>query len=149
MGHQYCRRRDAWPYRRASGSSRVPHGPLGLRCPLLSLRTLPGANISTHAQAAEQLKPDATAIYVAAHQATAAIEEAIEAEIPLIVAVAEHIPLHNMLRVSTAIVADLGYVGFPPHSDRSRSNPCLNRNLNPASSAPTRLASSLLWGDAG
>ncbi len=108
-----------------------------------------GANISTHAQAAEQLKPDATAVYVAAHQATAAIEEAIEAEIPLIVAVAEHIPLHDMLRVSTAIVADLGYIGFPPHSDRSRSNPCLNRNPNPASSAPTRLASSLLWGDAG
>jgi len=48
----------------------------------------------------EQLKPDATGIYVAAHQATAAIEEAIEAEVPLIVAVAEHIPLHDMMRVS-------------------------------------------------
>lgn len=48
----------------------------------------------------EVLKPDATGIYVAAHQATGAIEEAIEAEVPLIVAVAEHIPLHDMLRVS-------------------------------------------------
>lgn len=47
------------------------------------------------------LKPDATGIYVAAHQAAGAIEEAIEAEVPLIVAVAEHIPLHDILRVST------------------------------------------------
>lgn len=47
----------------------------------------------------EVLKPNATGIYVAAHQATAAIEEAIEAEVPLIVAVAEHIPLHDILRV--------------------------------------------------
>jgi succinyl-CoA synthetase alpha subunit len=50
--------------------------------------------------AMEQLKPDATGIYVAAHQATAAIEEAIEAEVPLIVAVAEHIPLHDIMRVN-------------------------------------------------
>lgn len=49
--------------------------------------------------AMEQLKPDATGIYVAAHQATAAIEEAIEAEVPLIVAVAEHIPVHDIMRV--------------------------------------------------
>jgi succinyl-CoA synthetase alpha subunit len=47
----------------------------------------------------EKLKPDATGIYVAAHQAPGAIEEAIEAEVPLIVAVAEHIPIHDMLRV--------------------------------------------------
>jgi len=52
--------------------------------------------------AMEQLKPDVTGIYVAAHQATAAIEEAIEAEVPLIVAVAEHIPLHDIMRVSVA-----------------------------------------------
>lgn len=51
-------------------------------------------------RAKDELKPDATGIYVAAHQAPAAIEEAIEAEIPLIVAVAEHIPLHDILRVS-------------------------------------------------
>lgn len=50
--------------------------------------------------AAEKLKPDATAVFVAAQHAGSAIEEAIEAEIPLIVAVAEFIPLHDMLRVS-------------------------------------------------
>lgn len=48
----------------------------------------------------EKLKPDATGIYVAAHQAPGAIEEAIEAEVPLIVAVAEHIPIHSIMRVS-------------------------------------------------
>ncbi|GME33992.1 Succinyl-synthetase alpha subunit [Neofusicoccum parvum] len=53
--------------------------------------------------AQEKLKPDATGIYVAAHQATAAIEEAIEAEIPLIVAVAEHIPLHDILRIHSIL----------------------------------------------
>ena len=47
----------------------------------------------------EKLKPDATGIYVAAHQAPGAIEEAIAAEVPLIVAVAEHIPIHDILRV--------------------------------------------------
>lgn len=50
-------------------------------------------------KAAEALKPHATGIYVAAAQAAEAIEEAIEAEIPLIVAVAEHIPLHEILKV--------------------------------------------------
>ncbi|KAG9194625.1 succinyl-CoA synthetase alpha subunit [Alternaria panax] len=53
--------------------------------------------------AMEHLKPDATGIYVAAHQATAAIEEAIEAEVPLIVAVAEHIPLHDMMRIHSML----------------------------------------------
>jgi len=53
--------------------------------------------------AMEQLRPDATGIYVAAHQATAAIEEAIEAEVPLIVAVAEHIPLHDMMRIHSML----------------------------------------------
>lgn len=47
----------------------------------------------------EKLKPDATGIYVAAHQASSAIEEAIEAEVPLIVAVAEHIPIHEIMKV--------------------------------------------------
>ncbi|MCJ1384284.1 hypothetical protein MMC17_007400 [Xylographa soralifera] len=51
----------------------------------------------------EQLKPDATAVYVAAGQAAGAIEEAIEAEIPLVVAVAEHIPLHDMLRIHSIL----------------------------------------------
>ncbi|KAI1868650.1 uncharacterized protein JN550_006225 [Neoarthrinium moseri] len=53
--------------------------------------------------AMEVLKPDATGIYVAAHQATAAIEEAIEAEVPLIVAVAEHIPVHDFLRIHSML----------------------------------------------
>ncbi|KAI5862679.1 succinyl-CoA ligase alpha-chain [Durotheca rogersii] len=50
-------------------------------------------------KAVETLKPDATGIYVAAPYAAAAIEEAIAAEVPLLVAVAEHIPLHDMLRI--------------------------------------------------
>ena len=49
--------------------------------------------------AAEKLKPDASAIYVPGAGTVTAMEEAIEAEIPLIVAVAEHIPLHDLLRV--------------------------------------------------
>ncbi|KAF2009935.1 succinyl-CoA ligase-like protein subunit alpha [Aaosphaeria arxii CBS 175.79] len=53
--------------------------------------------------AMEQLKPDATGIYVAAHQAPAAIEEAIEAEVPLIVAVAEHIPIHDIMRIHSML----------------------------------------------
>ncbi|KAL1883843.1 hypothetical protein VTK73DRAFT_7631 [Phialemonium thermophilum] len=55
--------------------------------------------LPTVRKAMEQLRPDATGVYVAASQAAAAIEEAIDAEIPLIVAVAEHIPLHDMLRI--------------------------------------------------
>ena len=51
----------------------------------------------------EVLKPDATGIYVAASHAGAAIEEAIEAEVPLVVAVAEHIPLHDMLRIHSIL----------------------------------------------
>lgn len=47
----------------------------------------------------EKLKPDATGIYVASHQAPAAIIEAIEAEVPLIVVVAEHIPIHDIMKV--------------------------------------------------
>lgn len=54
-------------------------------------------------RAVEQLKPDATGIYVPASAAVAAIEEAIEAEVPLIVAVAEHIPLHDMLRIHSIL----------------------------------------------
>ncbi|PGH01353.1 succinyl-CoA synthetase alpha subunit [Blastomyces parvus] len=49
--------------------------------------------------AQEKTKPDATAIYVPGPQTAQAIEEAIAAEIPLIVAVAEHVPVHDMLRV--------------------------------------------------
>lgn len=53
--------------------------------------------------AAQELKPDATAVFVAAQQCGAAIEEAIAAEVPLIVAVAEHIPVHDILRVMSIL----------------------------------------------
>lgn len=62
----------------------------------------------------EKLKPDATGIYVAAHQAPGAIEEAIAAEVPLIVAVAEHIPIHDVLRVRVEVSSN------DSSADRSR-----------------------------
>ncbi|KIV88346.1 hypothetical protein PV10_08037 [Exophiala mesophila] len=49
--------------------------------------------------AVEKLKPDASAIYVPGNGTVAAMEEAIENEIPLIIAVAEHIPIHDILRI--------------------------------------------------
>ncbi|KAL4976397.1 succinyl-CoA synthetase-like protein [Aspergillus desertorum] len=48
-------------------------------------------------------KPDASAIYVPGNQTAKAIEEAIEAEIPLVVAVAEHVPLHDILRLHSIL----------------------------------------------
>lgn len=50
-------------------------------------------------EAVEKLKPDASGIYVPGNGTIKAMEEAIEAEIPLIVAVAEHIPLHDIMRI--------------------------------------------------
>lgn len=55
-------------------------------------------------QAVDKTKPGASAIYVPGNQTAKAIEEAIEAEIPLVVAVAEHVPIHDMLRVSGLVV---------------------------------------------
>ncbi|CZR70140.1 probable succinyl-CoA synthetase subunit alpha [Phialocephala subalpina] len=59
--------------------------------------------LPTVREAMKKLKPDATGIYVAAHQAPAAIEEAIEAEVPLVVAVAEHIPIHDIMRIHSIL----------------------------------------------
>lgn len=59
--------------------------------------------LPTVQKAAEQLKPDATAVFVAAQHAAGAIEDAIAAEIPLIVSIAEFIPLHDILRISAIL----------------------------------------------
>lgn len=45
------------------------------------------------------VKPDVSSVFVPAHSAAKAILESIEAEVPLVVSVAEHIPVHDMLRV--------------------------------------------------
>ncbi|KAF5627570.1 succinyl synthetase alpha subunit [Fusarium sp. NRRL 25303] len=54
---------------------------------------------NTVREAVEQVKPHATSVFVPAQFAAAAIVEAIEAEVPLVVTVAEHIPVHDMMRV--------------------------------------------------
>ncbi|KAF4451514.1 hypothetical protein F53441_5523 [Fusarium austroafricanum] len=46
-----------------------------------------------------EVKPDVSAVFVPAKFAAAAIIESIEAEVPLVVSVAEHVPVHDMLRV--------------------------------------------------
>ncbi|EPS25732.1 hypothetical protein PDE_00668 [Penicillium oxalicum 114-2] len=51
--------------------------------------------------AQQNARPDASAIYVPGNQTASAIEEAIEAEIPLVVAVAEHVPIHDILRTQS------------------------------------------------
>lgn len=58
---------------------------------------------STVREAAEHIKPDATAVFIPAQFAADAIIEAIEGEVPLIVSVAEHIPVHDMLRVQEVL----------------------------------------------
>lgn len=47
----------------------------------------------------ETVKPHASSVFVPAPFAAKAIIESIEAEVPLVVSVAEHIPVHDMLRV--------------------------------------------------
>ncbi|KAK7228219.1 hypothetical protein V2G26_000389 [Clonostachys chloroleuca] len=54
---------------------------------------------NTVREAMEAVKPDVSSVFVPAHSAAKAIIEAIEAEVPLVVSVAEHIPVHDMLRV--------------------------------------------------
>lgn len=53
----------------------------------------------------ETVKPHASAVFVPARFAAKAIEEAIEAEVPLVVSVAEHIPVQDMLRVNEVLRA--------------------------------------------
>lgn len=55
--------------------------------------------LETYKQAKAELDPQASAVFVPATLAAKAIEEAIEAEIPLIVSVAEGMPVHDCLRV--------------------------------------------------
>ncbi|CAI0653854.1 unnamed protein product [Colletotrichum noveboracense] len=50
-------------------------------------------------EAMDKVKPHASAVFVPAQFAASAITEAIEAEIPLVVSVAEHVPVHDMARV--------------------------------------------------
>ncbi|KAG4256558.1 hypothetical protein FPRO04_07858 [Fusarium proliferatum] len=54
---------------------------------------------NTVKEAMREVKPDVSAVFVPAKFAAAAILEAIEAEVPLVVSVAEHVPVHDMLRV--------------------------------------------------
>ncbi|KAG5978561.1 hypothetical protein E4U55_006055 [Claviceps digitariae] len=51
------------------------------------------------AEAMQQVKPHVSAIFVPAPFAAKAIIEAIEAEVPVVVSVAEHIPVHDLLRI--------------------------------------------------
>ena len=55
--------------------------------------------LQAYCQAKAALDPQASAVFVPANLAAKAIEEAIEAEIPLIVSVAEGMPVHDCLRV--------------------------------------------------
>ncbi|KAI8886488.1 succinyl-CoA ligase subunit alpha [Backusella circina FSU 941] len=55
-------------------------------------------------EAAETTKADASVIYVPPPGAAQAILEAIEAEVPLVVAITEGIPQHDMIRVKQALM---------------------------------------------
>ncbi|TVY67273.1 Succinate--CoA ligase [ADP-forming] subunit alpha [Fusarium oxysporum f. sp. cubense] len=54
---------------------------------------------NTVREAMEKLKPHASSVFVPAQFTAGAIVEAIEAEVPLVVSVAEHVPIHDMMRV--------------------------------------------------
>ncbi|RSL76661.1 hypothetical protein CEP51_009767 [Fusarium floridanum] len=54
---------------------------------------------NTAQEAMAEVKPHVSAVFVPAQFAAKAIIESIEAEVPLVVSVAEHVPVHDMLRV--------------------------------------------------
>ncbi|RSL55564.1 hypothetical protein CEP54_009338 [Fusarium duplospermum] len=54
---------------------------------------------NTVREAMAEVKPHVSAVFVPAQFAAKAIIESIEAEVPLVVSVAEHVPVHDMLRV--------------------------------------------------
>ncbi|KAH0494740.1 hypothetical protein TgHK011_008331 [Trichoderma gracile] len=54
---------------------------------------------NTVEEAMKAVRPHVSAVFVPARFAAKAIMESIEAEVPLVVSVAEHIPVHDMLRV--------------------------------------------------
>lgn len=58
---------------------------------------------NTVREAVDQVKPDATVIFVPPHLAADAILEAIEAEIRLIVTITEGIPIRDMVKVYSAL----------------------------------------------
>ena len=55
-------------------------------------------------QAVKEVQPDASVIYVPPPGAAGAIMESIENEIPLVVAITEGIPIHDMTRVKQALL---------------------------------------------
>lgn len=59
----------------------------------------------TMREAARELRPDATIVYVPPASAAEAFMEAIEAEIPLIVSVTEGIPVSDMARIKHALLS--------------------------------------------
>ena len=58
---------------------------------------------NTVAEAAKETQPDASAIFVPPVTAGAAMIEAIEAEIPLVICVTERVPVLDMVRVKSAL----------------------------------------------
>ncbi|KAM4065846.1 coA binding domain-containing protein [Hirsutella rhossiliensis] len=54
-------------------------------------------------EAMQQVRPHVSAVFVPAQHAAKAIIESIEAEVPLLVSVAEHIPVHDLMRVQEVL----------------------------------------------